>query len=132
MIYGSYRKIRKALFHVVLIILLAPYAVAGQGLIPCSGIDCRLCDIFTLISNVTGFILGTVVPLIATFTFVIGGIKFYTAMGDPGKIADARKMLINVLIGLVIVYTAHLLITTILCTLGYADCQSWNRMDFCN
>ncbi len=131
------------LYVVVFSLLLLPSLAQGENghyesLVPCEGIDCELCDIFTMLSRITVLFLGGgpilpsgIVPVAATLLFIYGGIKFYTAMGDSGKINEAKKIFTTVLVGLFIVYAAHYGITSFLCTIGYADCESWNNLEFC-
>ena len=119
---------------VIGLLLLIPFFAMGNngssGLVPCSGIDCSLCDIFTLLANVIAFMLITVVPLAATLLFMWGGVKFLTAGGDAGKVNDARKLMVSVVIGIVIVYSAHMLISAFLSVMG-AD-VNWPNIDFCD
>ncbi len=120
-------------YFLILFLISIPTVAMGQGLVPCSGVNCRLCDLFTLIADLTSFLLGTIVPPAAALVFIWGGVKFYTAMGDGSKINEAKTILKNVLIGLVIVYGAHFFVTTLLCTVGYAECESWYKIDdFCD
>ncbi len=122
---------KKNLIKIIFILLLTPIFVFGdkKGLIPCSGIDCELCHIFELLSNLISFLLISIVPPVAALLFVFGGVKMLTAGGDAGKVNDAKKLMTNVVIGLVIVYSAHLLISGLLKVLG-AD-VSWPDIGFC-
>lgn len=122
---------KNKLIKISLFLLLIPVIVLGNegGLIPCSGIDCELCHIFELLSNLISFLLITIIPPVAALLFVFGGVKLLTAGGDAGKVNDAKKLMMNVVIGLVIVYSAHLLISGLLSVLG-AD-VSWPNIDFC-
>ncbi len=115
-----------------LVFLLIPFVAIGKDylpIIPCEGINCELCDLFTLLSNVISFLLIDVVPPVAALIFVFGGVKLLTAGGDAGKVNDAKKLMMSVVVGLVIVYSAHLLISGLLTMLG-AD-VSWPSIDFC-
>jgi hypothetical protein len=42
------------------------------------------------------------------------GFKYITANGDPGKLADAKKMLIPVVLGMFWVFAAYLVVYTVL------------------
>ncbi len=115
---------RKIKTSILLFFLLAPLVTFGEnggGLVPCGGPEqeaCQICHIFDLFAAVVYFLLTTIVPPLATIFFVWGGVRFYTAMGDPEKITSAKKVLSSVIIGLVIVYSAYFLVTMILGTLG--------------
>ena len=121
------KKIKTSIF---LFFLLAPALVKAQGLVPCGGPGnpCNLCHLFELFSNIVTFMLVTVVPPVATLFLVYGGVLFYTAMGDGDKIKKARNVLTSVLIGIIIVYGAHFLVSMILNALGVVDIQ-WPNID---
>ncbi len=117
---------KKISTSIVLFLLLAPLLTSAQGgLVPCGGAGnpCNLCHLFELFSNIVTFLLVTVVPPIATLFLVWGGVLFYTAMGDSSKITKARGLLTSVIIGIVIVYGAHLFVSMLLNALGVVDVQ---------
>ncbi len=117
----------------ILFLLKIPLLVgADNGIVPCgpgTGKEyCELCDLFQLIINLINFFLITLVPPLAAAFFIYGGIVFYTAMGDPDKINKGRKILTSVAIGVVIVYGAHVFVTSLLGALGVVDAQ-WPNID---
>ncbi len=117
---------RKISAAIVLFFLLAPLQISAQGgLVPCgqAGNPCTLCHLFELFSNIVTFLLVTVVPPVATLFLVWGGVLFYTAMGDSNKIKKAKGLLVSVIIGIVIVYGAHIFVSMILSALGVVDVQ---------
>ncbi len=126
---------RKIIAPVTLFLLTFPLVLSannGNGLVPCgpgTGKEhCELCDLFQLIVNVIEFFLITIVPPIAALFFIWGGITFYTAMGEPDKVTKGRKILTSVAIGVVIVYGAHILVTSFLGAVGVIDAQ-WPNID---
>ena len=116
---------KKASTFTILFLVFVPLLASAQGLVPCGGAGnpCNLCHLFELFSNIVTFLLVTVVPPIATLVLVWGGVLFYTAMGDSNKITKAKGLLTSVLIGLVIIYGAHLFVSMILSALGVVDVQ---------
>ena len=57
----------------------------------------------------------------AAIGFVIyGGFKYIMSTGEPGKVAEAKKMITNALIGLVIAVLATVIVNTILVVIGAA------------
>ena len=117
---------KKTLF-IISFLLLLPLISTAQGLVPCgpgTGKDvCQLCDLFQLFANIVQFLLVVIVPPVATLFFVWGGILFYTAMGDSGKISAAKKVLTSVIIGIAIIYGAHFIVSMILNALNVVDVQ---------
>jgi hypothetical protein len=62
---------------------------------------------------------------------VIGGVMFLTAAGDPGRIGTAKKILISVAIGLLIIFLAWLIVDTIIMFITPAGSpfQNWSTID---
>ncbi len=123
----------KLLTFATLFLLKVPLLVAANnGIVPCgpgTGKEyCELCDLFQLIINLIEFFLITLVPPLAAGFFIYGGIIFYTAMGEPEKITKGRKILTSVAVGVVIVYGAHVFVTSLLGALGVVDAQ-WPNID---
>jgi hypothetical protein len=108
-------------------LLTLPLLSYAQGLVPCgpgTGKEvCQLCDLFQLFANIVQFLLVVIVPPVAALFFVWGGILFYTAMGDSGKISAAKKVLTSVIIGIAIIYGAHFIVSMILNALNVVDVQ---------
>ncbi len=100
----------------------APFG--GGGLIPC-GTDVRqvdgttkfsgMCTFDDLIRGVNGliqFMFYLAVPL-ATVAFAYAGVLYLTASGDTGKISQAHKIFRLVVIGLIIMFSAWIIVHTI-------------------
>ncbi len=125
---------KKILPFIALFFLLAPLMAGAQGIVPCGpGTGkpiCELCDLFQLFANLVRFILVVIIPPVAALFIVYGGVMFYTAMGDSEKVNRGKKILTSVVIGIVIVYTAHYLVSMILSALGVVDVQ-WPNITIC-
>ncbi len=124
----------KKIFVVLILLLIVPVVALGGeggGLVPCSGPDCTLCDLFQLFANIIEFLIVYIVPPVATLFLVYGGIIFLTAGGNPTYVSKGQKILIAVVVGLVIVYGGHLLITAILSVLGAAHSVQWPSITIC-
>ena len=127
----------KTLFlMLVLLALLTPtFALATdveQGLVSCGndidhsgeiepGEACGLCDLFQLINNILNWVLFVIIPIIAPIFIVIGGIYLLIARGDPEMFSKGKNVLTAAVIGLIIVYTAWVLLSTVLTFLGVAN-----------
>jgi hypothetical protein len=88
-------------------------AVAAGGLVPCDGPDCDICSIVSLGHNVLNFLVLASL-LLATIMFAYAGIEMLIHSDNPGQIAQARSMLINVMIGMVILLAAWLMVDTVM------------------
>ena len=109
----------------------------GDGKIQ-TGIDhietCQLCHGFQLVNNILNWVLFVLIPIIAPIFIVIGGIMMLVAGGTPVQIFEqtgsqgnprlynqAKAVITAVVVGLIIVYTAYVVLSTILTSLGVAD-----------
>lgn len=54
-----------------------------------------------------------IVGLMAFVSLTIGGIKWYTSAGDPGKLAAAKNQLFSALLGVIILLLSYMILTTI-------------------
>ena len=142
---------KKALiFFFILAILLVPIAsiqaapFVGQIVPKCNTGDlvkdsegklgfanpCDMCDLVGLANNIISFAIYLAV-IVATIMFIVAGLKYVTAGGDPSKISSAHKIFRNVFIGLVLVLTAWLIIELIMTTFLKDSFGFWNKPDWC-
>jgi hypothetical protein len=131
------REMKKFLFLGVLAVLalsVAPlFADAQQGLVPCGVGDpgdpgyvaCTLCHLFQLLNNIINIVLFVFIPIVAPIFIVIGGIYLLIARDNPQTLGTGKNILTATVVGLIIVYTAWLLLNTTLTFLGVA---SWTRL----
>lgn len=117
----------------------APFQAQAAGIIPCGGIGqsaCTLCDLFRLGNNIVSFFLFPtesnnyipVVALIAGLFIVIGGFYLFIGGAQPEYQRKGKTVLYSVVIGLFIVYTAWVIIESILAFMGVAEwtgLRSW-------
>ncbi len=114
-------------------LLLAIYPVQAAGLVPCSGLNCTVCDLFALLGNITNFILKDVMPPLAGLFFLVGGIMMVAAGGSEERFKKGKTILVNTLIGVVIVLAAWIVINTLITALGQsfgAGSASYNPADW--
>ncbi len=92
------------------------------GLVPCTGTSenpCTWDSIMKLINKVVNFILFTLaVPLAAIMFAYAGGLLMFSG-GEASKRTQAKKIIINVAIGLVIAAGAWVIVHTVLSIVGY-------------
>jgi hypothetical protein len=125
-----------ALFFVA-IALAAPFAAFGETgdggvgsgqpekqnfqIVPCDGVDnptttkveteCDFKMLMVGVSRVMKFLLFLSIPLVMGM-MIYTAYKFMTAGGDAGKLADAKKMFVPVVLGLFWIMAAYLIVYT--------------------
>lgn len=97
----------------VLGVLALPQTIAAQGIDEHMTIfedidEVPKTDLMDVIGNVIQWVLGFL-GLIATIFIIVGGFQWMTSAGDEEKIAKAKKLMTNGIIGLVIVLLAYIL-----------------------
>ncbi|MEI8270300.1 MAG: DUF5018 domain-containing protein [bacterium] len=95
----------------------------NSGLVPCNTsknpAECGFNDLFKLINTVINFILIKMAVPIAAIMFAYAGFMLVSSAGSPEKRTEAKKIFINVAIGLVVVAGAWIFVHTILVIVGY-------------
>jgi len=117
----------KKYFILSISFLLLPALAQGAGLVPCGGegeSPCTFCHLFVLLNNIIKFLLIDIVPPVAVLMLVVGGIMFFFGGPNPSSLNNAKNVIKSVVIGLLIVYTAWILINTILTTSGLVESES--------
>lgn len=100
--------------------LALPAVASAQSLVrtivPCSGVDCSICDIASLAQNVlnAGIFLAVVFSAI---TFIRAGFMLVTAEGNASKAGDAKRLFKNVVIGIIVLLSAWLIVDVLMRTL---------------
>ncbi len=90
---------------------------AGNGLVPCKD-TCDFNDILQLVNNLITFLIVTLFAPIIIFLFMYAGYKYLTAEGNPSKIANLKKMVWHIFIGMLLVLCSWLIVKTILVILS--------------
>ncbi|MFH1392732.1 MAG: pilin [bacterium] len=111
--------------YFILIILLISVAlpVFAAGLVPCGGEGekvCELADLFILIKNIMNWLM-LYGGIFATLVIAGGGIMMLISRGNPGQITKAKMWITYAVIGLLLIFTAWLIINTIMTVLGYQE-----------
>ncbi len=114
----------------------------SSGLVPCgntlfninnavntslSATQCNLCYLTQLIQNVVNFLIMVAIP-ISIAMFAWAGIKFFTATGNPKRIAEARSIFVSVFWGFLIAISGWLVVQVVLQTISNANfyqANSW-------
>lgn len=103
--------------------------VFAQGLVPaCEGINCTLCDFLVLIKNLINLMLQWGVILAGLF-FAWGAFVIMTAGGSEEKVTEGRKIMTTVAIGILIAFTAWLILGTLIQVItGSPSKLPWNQI----
>jgi hypothetical protein len=116
------------LISFVLSFVISPIFVQAGGFVLCGGDGeprCQLCHIFAMIDNVLDFIILKLTPVVAVLMLVIGGMMFFFAGTDPGMLEKAKKVITTTVIGLVIIFTAWIVVSTFL---NYIGVMEWTEL----
>jgi hypothetical protein len=114
---------KKTILIVSLFVLSVPFLASANGLVPCGGADdpCTLCDFFVLINNVIKFVMIQLVPPLAVLMILIGGVMYFMGGISSTMLSQAKSTFTAVVIGLLIVYTAWILVNTIMTRSGIVE-----------
>lgn len=117
----------KTLFLAILLALvfipisatLAETGPISGGIVHCVGDPCTLCDLSILADRLTRFLLFNVMLPIAALMILIGGIMLLTARDNQQQQTQGKAVLTYAVWGMIIAFSAWLIISTLLATLGY-------------
>ena len=110
-------------------------AVCERGLVPCGPAYCnicQLCHLFAMLINIVTFLFICLVPPMAVLGIVGAGLSVMFAGGDPSKLKRAKDIMKNTVIGLVLIYGAWVIVSSILTVIGVVDwtgLQTWFQLD---
>ncbi len=125
------KKIILLLFIFSLGLLVIPQIAAARIVPECS--PCELCDFFLLIMNIYDFIVFKLAPPVAGLLIVIAGALFLTSGGSEERVSQAKKIFVNVIIGLVFIYASWLIVNSIIQVIGKStegfNPTSWWQFD---
>ncbi len=124
------RKIVLAFFVIGFIFL--PLISLADGIVPCSLAGegdkpiCQFCHLFVLFDNILDFLLFKIVPPVAALMIAIGGFMYILAYAGgaekgPQMITQAKSLFTTVALGLVMIYSAFLLIGIFFWMIGLSD-----------
>ena len=74
---------------------------------------------FALLNKLIEFLIKVILFPVAILLFVYAGYKYITAQGNPSKRANVKKMIGNLILGMVIILTSWVVVKTVLLLIGY-------------
>lgn len=111
------------------------------GLVPCGRMvddtdtkeidetkPCDFCSMFYMLKKIINFAMQLSFAL-AILIIVISGLVYASSAGDTGLIEKAKDAIYYTVIGLVIMFSAWIVIAIILKGFGYADISTWNQIN---
>jgi len=85
--------------------------------------SCELCHFFVMINGIIVWFFK-VAAVIAVLMMVIGGVMFFFGGVKPDMLTKARNIITSVVIGLLIIFCAWVIITTVISQLGIVKSSS--------
>ena len=111
-------------FTLFLVGVFLPISFAFANLVPCGGQSepaCTWCHLMLLAQNIIMFLATTLAPIIAVLFIIYGGFIIMTSGGSPEKINKGRSIITSVAFGLVIMFSAWVIVDTLLKVIPIAD-----------
>lgn len=86
-----------------------------SSIIPCTD-KCTLTDVFRLLNNVIAFFFKVLLIPIFVLMLMYAGWQYLSAEGNPGKIANLKKMIGHFVGGVILILCSWLIVRTIMTT----------------
>ena len=131
-------------FLVLMGLTIANLVQAGfvtEPIVPCGWgdkPDCNLCHLWHMGSNIINFITFNLAIPVASLLFIAAGVIFLISGGSEEKVALARSIFTNTVIGIVIIFCSWMLIDTLIKTIGGSGMTEeaiiiyfWNQFPTC-
>jgi hypothetical protein len=100
------------------------YYVHADGLVPCNGdtqeTTCTICELIVGIKGIIDWFLKIVFAT-CILMLVVGGIMYIVSAGNQNMVSHAKSAITYALIGIIIIFTAFLLITFIMRVISVKD-----------
>ena len=98
-----------------LLFLSAPVLAFAQGLLPCTGLDCQLTDLFKLLGTLFNYAIG-LSALVLMAMLVWGGARmaYHSFLENaPSELKSAQETVTRSISGFVIILLAYVLVNTV-------------------
>jgi hypothetical protein len=87
-------------------------------------ISCQFCHFFVMINNTVQFLVFRFIPVVAVLMFVIGGVMFFFGGANAKLLGQAKGIMTSTAIGIIIIFSAWVIVNTILTNIGIIDTPS--------
>ncbi len=105
--------------YLPLILLLAIFIIpdlvsaAPGGFVNCEGASCSACDLVDMTNEIIRWLLG-IIFLIFAALMTVAGFGLVTSGGNPSALNAAKAKFTNAIIGIIIVFSAWLIVNTVM------------------
>lgn len=82
---------------------------------------CTFSDVLKTINKFITFLITTLFVPTIILLFMLAGFKYLTAQGNPSKVANLKKMIINIVVGMLLVLCSWLIVKVLLTILVRDD-----------
>ena len=116
------------------LLFISSPAFVSAAIVPCGhDVDCTLCHLWQLFSNLINFLIFNISLPVAGFLFIVAGVLYLVSGGNEGKVRTAKSIFMNTVIGLVIIFTSWLVVDTLLKTVATGEFSgAWNDFPTCS
>ena len=90
--------------------------------------SCSICDAYVVAKNIVNFLIQLSFT-IATAMIVWGALQMILSTGNPGKVSQAKSIMMSALIGLAIALASWLIVNTIITVLAPNHPMVWNQIE---
>ena len=115
-------------FFVIFAAFALPSQTMAAGLVTCSGPDCTFCSLMQMVNSIIQWIFLIIIP-VATLVVAFAGFKLIMSKGNGSALSEAKKLLTNAIIGLIIMFIAWTVIDTILKLSTGGGFGVWNPIE---
>ncbi len=113
---------------------LADAGIPDQ-LVPCSGVDCTVCNLYDGVHNIIDFLLFAITLPLAVVAIIAGGVMLLISGGSEERVSRGKSILSYAIIGILIAFSAWVIVNTILNTLAFQNPVyggPWSDYSFCS
>ena len=117
-------KIQNSIIILIILFLFFIPSFVYANLVPCGGLNqppCQFCHLFVMLDGIIDFVLLYIVFPVASLLIIFSGGTLMFSSGDPGKIDQGKKILFSTIIGLIIIFSAWLIVNEFMRAIGVAN-----------
>ncbi|MCA9362927.1 hypothetical protein KC851_01260 [Candidatus Kaiserbacteria bacterium] len=104
---------RLLLLMTLLLTIVLPDVVSAAPLVPCNGPDCGTCQLLELGERLLDWLIGVLMVIFAIL-IAWAGFKMVISGGNVQAKTEARSLMTNAIIGLIIVLAAWIIVDTLI------------------
>ncbi len=116
---------------IITLLLLFPLVASAANLAGgvCEPGECQPCHVLVIFNEVVKWLSTVFVPVIATLLFCWAGIVFFFAAGSPEQINKGKAIIRTTIIGLLIFYSAYIIVGLFMSVFGGPVSEGWYDID---